>query len=118
MPPGGVTVSLLDLSTFGHELLVGQFAAGGNTQSAGFPAHNLATGQSPFRTRLTRGGRTGRSCGVAGNPSAAANCGTTLEKRSLTRITKRCYIYLDAVSTLLCGNSRRPWLTDDWRQPL
>jgi hypothetical protein len=31
----------------------------------------------------------------AGNVSAVANYGAKVEKRSLTRIMKRCYIYLE-----------------------
>jgi hypothetical protein len=42
-----MTVSPLDFGSFGHDLLVGQFPAGGNTQFAGFiAAYNLATSQS------------------------------------------------------------------------
>jgi uncharacterized protein (TIGR03118 family) len=43
--PWGVALSPLDFGSFGHELLIGQFAAAGTTQSAGFiAAYNLATG--------------------------------------------------------------------------
>lgn len=44
--PWGVTLAPLDFGRFSHELLVGQFADGGDTQSSGFiAAYDLATGK-------------------------------------------------------------------------
>src|SRR5213075_3159630 len=44
--PWGVTLAPLDFGRFSHHLLVSNFAAGGNTQSAGFiSAYDLATGR-------------------------------------------------------------------------
>jgi uncharacterized protein (TIGR03118 family) len=51
--PWGVTLSPLDFGSFGHELLIGQFAAGGTTQSAGFiAAYNLATDTSTACSKM------------------------------------------------------------------
>ena len=44
--PWGVVLAPLDFGRFSHELLIGQFAGGGNTQSSGFiAAYDLATGK-------------------------------------------------------------------------
>jgi uncharacterized protein (TIGR03118 family) len=44
--PWGVTLAPLDFGRFSHDLLVGQFAGGGDTQSSGFiAAYDLATGK-------------------------------------------------------------------------
>ena len=44
--PWGVAVAPLDFGRFSHDLLIGQFAGGGDTQSSGFiAAYNLATGK-------------------------------------------------------------------------
>jgi uncharacterized protein (TIGR03118 family) len=44
--PWGVTLAPLDFGRFSHDLLVGQFANAGNTESAGFiAAYDLATGK-------------------------------------------------------------------------
>jgi uncharacterized protein (TIGR03118 family) len=44
--PWGVTLAPLDFGRFSHDLLIGQFAGGGNTQSSGFiAAYDLATGK-------------------------------------------------------------------------
>ena len=44
--PWGVLLAPLDFGRFSHELLIGQFAGGGNTQSSGFiAAYDLATGK-------------------------------------------------------------------------
>jgi uncharacterized protein (TIGR03118 family) len=44
--PWGVALAPLDFGRFSHQLLVGQFAGGGDTQSSGFiAAYDLATGQ-------------------------------------------------------------------------
>jgi hypothetical protein len=59
-----------------------------------------------FRMTLTRVGRAGSELPrKTGNVSAVASCGTKVEKRSLTRIMKRCYRYPEAVSNLLAANS-------------
>jgi uncharacterized protein (TIGR03118 family) len=43
--PWGVALAPLDFGRFSHELLIGQFAGGGNTQSSGnIAAYDLATG--------------------------------------------------------------------------
>jgi uncharacterized protein (TIGR03118 family) len=43
--PWGVALAPLDFGRFSHDLLIGQFAGGGNTQSSGFiAAYDLATG--------------------------------------------------------------------------
>ena len=44
--PWGVALAPLDFGFFSHDLLIGQFAGGGNTQSSGFiAAYDLATGK-------------------------------------------------------------------------
>ncbi len=44
--PWGVTLAPLDFGRFSHDLLIGQFAGGGETESSGFiAAYDLATGQ-------------------------------------------------------------------------
>jgi uncharacterized protein (TIGR03118 family) len=44
--PWGVALAPLDFGRFSHDLLVGQFAGGGETQSSGFiAAYDLATGK-------------------------------------------------------------------------
>jgi uncharacterized protein (TIGR03118 family) len=44
--PWGVALAPLDFGRFSHDLLVGQFAGGGATQSSGFiAAYDLATGR-------------------------------------------------------------------------
>ena len=44
--PWGVALAALDFGRFSHDLLVGQFAGGGDTQSSGFiAAYDLATGK-------------------------------------------------------------------------
>ena len=44
--PWGVALAPLDFGTFSHDLLIGQFAGGGATQSSGFiAAYDLATGK-------------------------------------------------------------------------
>jgi uncharacterized protein (TIGR03118 family) len=44
--PWGVALAPLDFGRFSHDLLVGQFAGGGDTQSSGFiAAYDLATGK-------------------------------------------------------------------------
>jgi uncharacterized protein (TIGR03118 family) len=44
--PWGLALAPLDFGRFSHDLLVGQFAGGGNTQSSGFiAAYDLATGK-------------------------------------------------------------------------
>jgi uncharacterized protein (TIGR03118 family) len=44
--PWGVALAPLDFGRFSHELLIGQFAGGGSTQSSGFiAAYDLATGR-------------------------------------------------------------------------
>src|SRR5882724_6944254 len=44
--PWGVAVAPLDFGRFSHDLLIGQFAGGGDTQSSGFIAsYDLATGK-------------------------------------------------------------------------
>jgi uncharacterized protein (TIGR03118 family) len=44
--PWGVTLAPLDFGRFSHDLLIGQFAGGGETQSSGFiAAYDLATGK-------------------------------------------------------------------------
>lgn len=44
--PWGVALAPLDFGRFSHDLLVGQFAGGGDTQSSGFiAAYDLATGR-------------------------------------------------------------------------
>src|SRR6266513_2340306 len=44
--PWGVALAPLDFGRFSHDLLFGQFAGGGDTQSSGFiAAHDLATGK-------------------------------------------------------------------------
>ena len=44
--PWGVALAPLDFGRFGHDLLIGQFAGGGDTQSSGFiAAYDLATGK-------------------------------------------------------------------------
>ncbi len=44
--PWGVALAPLDFGRFSHDLLVGQFAGGGQTQSSGFiAAYDLATGK-------------------------------------------------------------------------
>src|SRR5258707_444484 len=44
--PWGVALAPLDFGRFSHDLLIGQFAGGGDTQSSGFiAAYDLATGQ-------------------------------------------------------------------------
>jgi len=44
--PWGVALAPLDFGRFGHDLLVAQFAGGGNTQSSGFiAAYDLTTGK-------------------------------------------------------------------------
>jgi uncharacterized protein (TIGR03118 family) len=44
--PWGVALAPLDFGGFSHELLIGQFAGGGDTQSSGFiAAYDLATGK-------------------------------------------------------------------------
>ena len=44
--PWGVALAPLDFGRFSHDLLVGQFAGGGNTQSSGYiAAYDLATGK-------------------------------------------------------------------------
>jgi uncharacterized protein (TIGR03118 family) len=44
--PWGVTLAPLDFGRFSHDLLIGQFAGGGDTQSSGFiAAYDLATGR-------------------------------------------------------------------------
>jgi len=43
--PWGVALAPLDFGSFSHDLLIGQFAGGGDTQSSGFiAAYDLATG--------------------------------------------------------------------------
>ena len=43
--PWGVTLAPLDFGRFSHDLLIGQFAGAGDTQSSGFvAAYDLATG--------------------------------------------------------------------------
>src|SRR5258708_2808523 len=43
--PWGVALAPLDFGRFSHDLLIGQFAGGGDTQSSGFiAAYDLATG--------------------------------------------------------------------------
>lgn len=44
--PWGIVVAPFDFGRFSHDLLIGQFAGGGNTQSSGFiAAYDLATGK-------------------------------------------------------------------------
>lgn len=44
--PWGVALAPLDFGRFSHDLLIGQFAGGGDTQSSGFiAAYDLATGE-------------------------------------------------------------------------
>ena len=44
--PWGVALAPLDFGAFSHDLLIGQFAGGGDTQSSGFiAAYDLATGK-------------------------------------------------------------------------
>ena len=44
--PWGVALAPLDFGRFSHDLLIGQFAGGGDTESSGFiAAYDLATGQ-------------------------------------------------------------------------
>jgi uncharacterized protein (TIGR03118 family) len=44
--PWGVALTPLDFGRFSHDLLIGQFAVGGETQSSGFiAAYDLATGK-------------------------------------------------------------------------
>jgi uncharacterized protein (TIGR03118 family) len=44
--PWGVTLAPLDFGRFSHDLLIGQFAGGGDTQSSGFiAAYDLTTGK-------------------------------------------------------------------------
>lgn len=44
--PWGVALAPLDFARFSHDLLIGQFAGGGDTQSSGFiAAYDLATGK-------------------------------------------------------------------------
>jgi uncharacterized protein (TIGR03118 family) len=44
--PWGVVLAPLDFGRFSHDLLIGQFAGGGDTQSSGFiAAYDLATGK-------------------------------------------------------------------------
>jgi uncharacterized protein (TIGR03118 family) len=44
--PWGVALAPLDFGVFSHDLLIGQFAGGGDTQSSGFiAAYDLATGK-------------------------------------------------------------------------
>jgi len=44
--PWGVVLAPLDFGRFSHDLLIGQFAGGGNTQSSGFiAAYDLVTGK-------------------------------------------------------------------------
>lgn len=44
--PWGVVLAPLDFGRFSHDLLIGQFAGGGNTQSSGFiAAYDPATGK-------------------------------------------------------------------------
>jgi uncharacterized protein (TIGR03118 family) len=44
--PWGVTLAPLDFGRFSHDLLIGQFAGGGDTQSSGFiAAYDLSTGK-------------------------------------------------------------------------
>ena len=44
--PWGVALAPLDFGRFGHDLLIGQFAGGGDTQSSGLiAAYDLATGK-------------------------------------------------------------------------
>jgi uncharacterized protein (TIGR03118 family) len=44
--PWGVALAPLDFGRFSHDLLIGQFAGGGNTESSGFiAAYDLATGR-------------------------------------------------------------------------
>jgi len=44
--PWGVALAPLDFGRFSHDLLIGQFAGGGETQSSGFiAAYDLATGK-------------------------------------------------------------------------
>src|SRR5258708_2899366 len=44
--PWGVALAPLDFGRFSHDLLIGQFAGGGDTQSSGLiPAYDLATGK-------------------------------------------------------------------------
>jgi uncharacterized protein (TIGR03118 family) len=44
--PWGVALAPLDFGVFSHDLLIGQFAGGGDTQSSGFvAAYDLATGR-------------------------------------------------------------------------
>jgi uncharacterized protein (TIGR03118 family) len=44
--PWGVALAPLDFGRFSHDLLIGQFAGGGDTQSSGFiAAYDLATGK-------------------------------------------------------------------------
>jgi uncharacterized protein (TIGR03118 family) len=45
--PWGVALAPLDFGRFSHDLLIGQFAGGGDTESSGFiAAYDLATGKS------------------------------------------------------------------------
>jgi hypothetical protein len=46
-------------------------------------------------TRVGKGWHGAELWRKAGNVSAVANCGTKVEERLLTPITKRCYIYLE-----------------------
>jgi uncharacterized protein (TIGR03118 family) len=44
--PWGVALAPLDFGRFSHDLLIGQFAGGGDTQSSGFiAAYDIATGK-------------------------------------------------------------------------
>jgi uncharacterized protein (TIGR03118 family) len=44
--PWGVALAPLDFGSFGHDLLIGQFAGGGDTESSGFiAAYDLTTGK-------------------------------------------------------------------------
>ena len=43
--PWGVALAPLHFGRFSHNLLIGQFAGGGDTQSSGFIAYDLATGK-------------------------------------------------------------------------
>jgi uncharacterized protein (TIGR03118 family) len=44
--PWGVALAPLDFGRFSHDLLIGQFAGGGDTESSGFiAAYDLATGK-------------------------------------------------------------------------
>jgi uncharacterized protein (TIGR03118 family) len=54
--PWGVTLAPLDFGRFSHDLLVGQFAGGGSTDSSGFiAAYDLATGRFDGRLQDANG---------------------------------------------------------------